>query len=809
MSVDDSARDIKLLKKEYKNPPRKYYPYTYFEPSSLPVGETEIEKFVSECHKNKIGCIIPCLPKKLKPSVNVFLDAADLYEKLADIAAREHIKVGFKLEKIYEESIFSEDSPVPETIREEIKTKVLIMGEYYCDSEEHIVRIPDAENLMAVTAFDEDHNDSINLTYEIENGTIDYQLPPGNWTLKEYFCLPEDKDNINSANSVNKLNYRHCKTFINIVFELMGDIVKKRLGKEISVLQMSDICFDAHNRRNWDKDFNRVFLSEFNIDPTGLYDALFYDIGEKTTHVKTLFMTCRAKMLSDGIIKALRDFSDEYNIELIYDLVEPKLPSCSWLMGDSLANQKFCACAVLDKAYMYGINSVRLSSSAAVNFGLDRTMCQLFEDYSKPMTDVLFKDAMNAYAMGADLLLTHPQKLDSVSAADRKKYGILKNSTRRAFCSFASKAQSLLCGGDRICDIAVLYPIYSMHSRVFLYHTPDRNFEYPDPGVCNDYMILLNSLSSFCSQDSILLHPETLNISCRISPGRLELNSDGKAKSGFKIIIIPGTTVIDLENILKIKEFYDNGGKIIATVCLPSFAAGYDPGKENDPNENDGFMRGEQYGTDDDIKVRDAVKHIFGEDAVRSNLIRHHFYNKNDRGGEAYFIPASKTDIDGSFYTDERFLKKVINSFKIPLDVFMSNLIENPLSDGFNGSFPVFSSLGLNERIPYGGVISHIHKSRENTEIFYFANTTVNDYHGYVYLKGALRPEFTDPVKAVRKKFVYRYVNYLGQIYTAIGLKLEAGSSVFIISPRSNEKYIRRINDVPVISSYECNFLTE
>lgn len=793
------------LKKSFKHPQRDSFIYTYFEPKSLPVSRQILDKFINNCKKNKISCIIPCLPKDTVPSGRVFSDAADMYELLINVASKEKIKIGFNLEKIYETSFFSNDCPVPEKVREELRAKVLVMREYYCEPQEHIYRDIDTKTLMAITALDEEYCDSVHLYEHIKDSFLDFTLPQGNRIVKEYHCVSENEDSLYSTPSLNKLNFRCCKTFISTLFDLMGKRVNKHLGGAISLIHMSDICFDAPNRRNWDIEFNQKFENETNIDPKPLYDALFYNIGEQTPHIKTMFMSVRAKMLKDGIIRALEEFSNQSRMELIYDLCEPKLSSCSWITGDALSNQSVSACAVFDKAYMYGINSVKLSSSASVNYCLPRVCCELFGQYCKTSLDIIYNDAMNAFAMGANLLLTHLPEVEELSDINRKNYGIFrKHKFRKAFCTFCARAQSLLAGGEQVTDIAVLYPIYSMHSNVFLYHSPENKFEYPDFDSHNDYMTLLHTLSTYCAQNAILLHPETLNSSCKNEGNTISLFTKEEKSAEFKIVFIPGTSVIDLENLIKIKNFFDRGGKVVATVCLPSFAAEYHPdSKVND----DDFFGIKSALTREDCEVREIIKHIFGNDATNPNLIRQQFYNRNENGGEAYFITASKTAVDGSFYTDENSIKRIIGSFDIPQDIYMSNL-HAPMSNGFNESYPVFSTLGLNTRVPDGGIINHIHKSRNGNEIYYFSNTTVNMYSGYVFMRGMLKPEFFNPLKNKKKRLPYRYVCHMNTIYTAVLMELEAGSSLFAISPPSPPESILQKSIYPIIDSFEYNFLT-
>ena len=71
---------------------------------------------------------------------------------------------------------------------------------------------------------------------------------------------------------------------------------------------------------------------------------------------------------------------------------ETKLPACSWLSGDALANEVFSPCAVQEKAYLYGLNSTYLAASAADNYDSKFVACEMFRDYARINAGIVFKE---------------------------------------------------------------------------------------------------------------------------------------------------------------------------------------------------------------------------------------------------------------------------------------------------------------------------------------------------------------------------------------------------------------------------------
>ena len=771
--------------------------YVFFEPDSLPVKKQQLEDFVNDCKKNRIDCIIPCLSGVSEASGASFALISDFYRDLLCLAEKKGVHVGLSIDKLIEDCFF-EDSTVDERTKRLICSKILNQREYYCTECEHVSMDLNETTVMSVSVFDEENGESIDIYDSLQNGRVEYDPPVGNWVVNAYTC---DYDNIvggDTRRSVNKLDFDASKRFLDIVLDALGEDVKHHLGKTLSVLYMNDICFDSPNRRNWSDSFNEKFMKMFHFDPKPYYNCLFYSVGEKTAHLKALFMACRAKMLSDGIFKALDTFACENSLELINSITEPKLADCSWLVGDALLNFSHSSCALLDKAYMYGINSLNLASSAGENFGLEDIFCELYGDYHKISPKIMFKDTINAYSRGCTRLLAHvPEQMSQDSK---------ENFSTKRLLELNARCRNMLGGGSRVSDIAILYPIDSMHSEVFLYQTKEHGFEYPNIMQDNDYMTVINMLSYFCGQDSMLIHPSVMNSSCSVSGNKLCMKTDS-GENSFGVIMLPGISVISIDNLRLIKQFYDNGGKIIATGRLPRFAAEYHTDLEKGPDEND-FMRQNKYGTELDIEVRETISHIFGSETAIQSKIMQYYHNQNQNGGEAYFICSSKTTSDGTLFCDEKLLKRVLYSFDLPLDVYMSGLPEQMGYDALGDIYPNFSRLGLSVTFPGGGEVNRLHKKRGDMDIYFFSNTTDSKYNGHAFIKGSISPIALDPISGRRKKIGYRYVEYKNEVYTAVSLELESCECVFILSLGNNPSKIKTRN-IPRIKSIEHNFLTQ
>lgn len=770
----------------------KHRLFLFYDMETFPPAESAVEQFVNRCAENGIGCIFPRLPAGLIPSAEVFEGLRDFYEVLVLAATRKGIKIGFHLEPTVEQSFYL--SPYAEDVAH-TRTRTLIRRQYFCDPKEQLYLQLHKGTPMSVMAYDDEHTDMIDLSPYLKDGTVSYTLPDGNWTVEEYLCTSEPQYGEPPIHTCNILSYDDSTDYLGALFSAMGQGLRAALGNVVSQIFVSDICFHAPNRRNWDERFNRVFEARFGFDPSPYYPALYHFIGERTPHIKSQFMACRAEMLRSGYLAALKAFADRHGLRLTTAMAEPKLPACSWLNGDTLANSLYSPCAVQEKAYLYGLNSTHLAASAADNYGSKYVTCELFRDYAKLSSQIVYKDAMNAFGHGANQLMAHWGSAVTIEGArrrrsDRFRMDVLGQEGKFTFSAFVSRVQTLLRGGSRINDIAMLYPIYALHDKVYFYEAPvSRGFEYPNtPFSCN-YMTVMNTISTYVGQDITLLHPEMVNTICSTEDGVLYLKNPFQTQK-FRILILPGADMVSLDNLRLIKKFYDEGGKLIATGALPHFAFEYHVDDETpDPNDFMGLMG---YGTPNDREVRSIVRHIFGDEALNPGIIKEYFHNSNENGGEAYYISPHRTAADGTELTDCVTLNNILQSFQVPLDMYMPEMPRFECIGAFNNSHNEFIRLGLGDFVPGGGMISRIHKQRGDLHIYFFANTTNRDYRDTVYMRGIHSFDHWDPHTGATNRLRSHYVRYRGEVYTRTSLHVEAEHAVFLIS-RPDKKHAARV----------------
>jgi len=746
--------EYSFLKEQFFDPDPKYRLSIFFDAKKTDAAQ-DAANFVASCEGRDAGCIIPRI------SDDRYLEPYELehfrntYTAMLETARDRGLEIAFNLEGAIEDAIISSES---EDFNEnEIRSKVLVRREYFCSDKED-VKMPLRQGArMSLVAVNDYTNEIIDLREFVKGNTLEWTAPYGNWIIYEFLCVDDEE-----RNYANVLNHKASYKYIKSAYSLFEDIFEDYIPDVLSVLSYSDLCFSSINRRDWDPSFNEVFENRFGFDPAPYYPALFSSNIKDAEHYKALFFECRAQMFLDGMLKALSEFANEKGLRLVGNVSEPKLSACSFVNGDALLDGLYAPGALLDKAYMYGTNSITVAAAASYNFGNDRVSCELFRDYYKISKRIMYNDTLNAYARGANLMLAH---MPIVNDEEENESAFVKSETlpewQTEFACFTSRTQALLRGGTHVSDIGLLYPIYTIHSKVNFYTLPASDgFEYPSTNENLDYMTIVSMITMFSGHDLTLIHPEAMNNFCSVDNGTLILNN-GKRTEKLKVIILPCTEIVSIGNMRLLLEFYRSGGHLIATGELPSKAFELD-------------------GTDKEIL--EISREIFGDDAVNPDIMKSFCHNKNENGGEAYFLYFTRTAADGTKMVSTHNLNEALNSFDIPFDMYLPDMPRLQCTGALNNHYYEFKRLGLNYYIPGGGMLNHIHKRHGNINVYYFSNTTDVDYESFVLLKGALSPEEWNPHTVEIRPLEFRYVKWKGEIYTRIDLKIRHSTSIFIIS---------------------------
>lgn len=670
----------------------------------------------------------------------------EFYSKLLPASAEYGLPVAFTLADCIQQTVLLAEDAVWEY---NIRSRKLVRHTHYCNQDEAVNWQIFPGKLLSVVAYNEDRDEVIDLREYIEDDKVVYNCPRGNWRIVQYVSMPD-----HDGNRPNILSRASSDAYINAAYTLFADVFDGYMGTTVTHLYYSSLAFKAINRHDWSDDFNEIFEARYGFDPAPYYPYLFTPGSKNAPRYKALFSDCRARMLRDGFIAAAEAFADANSLNLIGVLSGSKSTQCSPITGDALLNNTATPGAVLDMGYLYGINSVKVAAGAAFGRAKRDIFVELYRNYQECNFDIMMRDAAHAFARGANLPALH---LPVPTATNHDQSSRLLR--------FTAAMRTCLKGGCQVSDIAVIYPIYYLHSCVNMYSADIEGFEYPDTPSDADYMSVINSICLCAGHDVTLLHPDVIARSARAENDLLRLTGVSD-EGGFRVVVIPSQKIASLACMRVLRDYFDAGGRLIATGELPTQAFEYDPA---DPDKNDKEMR-------------EISEHIFGKDALDSSIIKTHCENTNPAGGRALFLYFSKTGIDGVSMVSSLDLRRALSAFKIGYDVFAPQMPKYETTGALNASFNEYTRLGLHKHLPDGGMFSHIHKRVDTKDIYYFANTANRVSHTPIFIRGAHVPLCYDPETGAKWHEEYEYVSVCGKVYTRFEISMKPTTFLVVVS---------------------------
>jgi hypothetical protein len=275
--------------------------------------------------------------------------------------------------------------------------------------------------------------------------------------------------------------------------------------------------------------------------------------------------------------------------------------------------------------------------------------------------------------------------------------------------------------GRHVADIAVLYPIATLQAG----HRLDGPLGFYKGGATipeADYVDVGELLATQLARDYTFIHPEVLDEKCRLEKDSLVLDNKINREE-FKVLIVPGHKTIAWSNLKRIEQFYDNGGKVIATGTLPSKSA--------------------EFGRDADVQGTIAALFADGKNPAQNNNGPR--VTKNASGGTAVFLPQATADS----------LRKALDDALAVYDV----------------------------EFEPGKELRYIHKVVGGKHVFFFANLQKQPINGRVRLRdGKENVEAWNPHTGKISKLPHARAKEGASDVTEFTLELAPIESIFVVA---------------------------
>ncbi len=455
-----------------------------------------------------------------------------------------------------------------------------------------------------------------------DNGVIlkDVPLLSGTQTIMIFMCVKDQSDTV-----VDYLEPEAVSKFISEVHQKYYDRFSADFGTVIDSAFYDEprmwgtSCDDTVNTMNcrmWTARYNKKFESRFGISPIKYYPALWYDIGDYTQTARNLLFGFRADLFAEGYLKTINDWCGKHGgIKLQGHIEGEESINPTGGCGDLIKVFKYQDIPGIDEVFAYqrsdgtygrSSKAFKIVSSSAYNYDKELVMTETngasgqgdLLDLSRSVYR-LYKEAFDQLAKGINNFVPHAIVADMrqtfyMPDLSHKNVGPPDYASElNRYNNFIGRCQLLLQGGRHIADIAMLYPIASLQAgfRFDSGYSPYRSAgAEPMPEI--DYMHVGDLLSLGIRRDFTYLHPEVIMEKCDILGNTFCLKNQVNYEA-FNVVIIPGGKVISADVLLKIKQFYDQGGKVIFTKCLPVKSS--EPGRDPEVIEAVNTMLGKYF----------------------------------------------------------------------------------------------------------------------------------------------------------------------------------------------------------------------
>ena len=597
--------------------------------------------------------------------------------------------------------------------------------------------IPDGIYMGAVL-MNLDTHDLIDVSSSGKAGHLITTVPKGNWKAMAFY-LVEGK-----AAVVDYLDPKAMTAYMSLTYDRYAQYLGKYFGNIITQTFYDEPSMH-HADRMWTPDFNAAFQKRYGYSPMKYYPALWYDIGPQTDAARDALFGFRATLYEENYIKRLNDWCAQHSLQFggHTDQEEPANPTP--LTGDLIKMFKYQTIPTIDDIWWYGRSNIsyKIVTSSGFNYDHRLIRAETYAAYAGLTAKIAFQVAMDQYAMGINSQV--PARTVQPQRAELNDY--------------VGRLSYMLQGGRHVADVAVLYPIDSLHAE---YHTlggqtfPLTGDEKAPqimeaayareggdaPG--SDYQAVGEDLFRASRVDYTYLHPEVLVENATVGHGTLTLNNK-ENREEYKVLILPAGDVVSAAAARKIKDFYDQGGAVIATERLPTHSSEF--GKDREVQQ----AMADIFGVAQNEPLKADVKRV----QDRQNFYVFWYYvKKNAAGGQAYYIPNTHQ------WLLDAILKMALPQRDVTFDA--------PLGELRAGN-------------EYQGALTYIHKVKDDRDVYFFANSSPKDIDTKVTLRGRKTLTLWNPHTGTQEPVEATSSGTDADPTTTVHLKLASVTSAFLV----------------------------
>lgn len=638
--------------------------------------------------------------------------------------------------------------------------------------------------LQAAVAMNLDTFERVNIRNCVDaEGNVVWDAPEGNWKVFLFVCVSDPHG------LVDYMSPDAVKKFFSLTYDVFYEKFKKNFGTTITAFFFDDITnTQTEGSRNWALEFNDKYRALFGQDPDLDYPALFYPIGDETPSARFRLWTTRNRLFGDGYPGMVKKWREERGLDVV-STGHPQGPYVIQpvdMSSDAMAAHRGCDAVLFDSIHYYGHgrDGFKIPTSAAFNYDFPFCFVEIYGNYRNGSFDksMMLRSAMEIYARGGNVMLPHGIWTDTenvyippeISWRNPKLEGFLPT-----YGEFVSRNSLLMQGGRHVADFGVLYPVDNLKA-FFHFQFKFIADDYPY-GVLlpreTDYLAVGSQLTTRIWRDFTFVHPDIVDekLTIKEKDGQTLLRLDNASNwEEYRCFVVPGADVISWKNLEKLADFYDAGGKLLATTRLPSMAS-----------------EGVEY----NAKVQETIKRIFGIDPLTQAL-----RDAIETGQEDIVLPANFVNCREINKAGEYVQKLAENTIAYEDSIYRDRavFVPRPTTENLQAAcdylVPVpdvavkpldgttIPTLNVVPRweYPEDGIFQYMHKVKNGLDAYYFANSA----NAPAKFSAGLRGEFDaletwDPLTGEIKPIKSTFDSERG--VTTVKLELEPIESVYVV----------------------------
>lgn len=439
-------------------------------------------------------------------------------------------------------------------------------------------------------------------------GSVAWTAPQGKWRLMAFYLEPSQG---RDGGLVDLMSHDAIRTWIEEVHEKYYKLGPEHFGTTIDSFY-SDHEGDYGRRIAWTPKFFETFQKMKGYDMRRYLPALMFDSGKITPKVRCDYLDVVSELYTNNYFKQVSDWCERHNIKISGHAWEETLISEAAAVGDLQRIMRAWPWPGVDSLHDLGRwpRDLKVAGSVAhfrgTRFTVENQGVQGGESYLDMQKMRLGTNMLGVW--GTSLFIPHafnyhPSRIEFPSDwfFHQPYWKYFKH-----YADYARRIAYMNDGGRHYAGILLFQPTETAWANAEPNFAPAPDWDSnPLPKINLYYGDLMNrmaqELRDFDVADSYFLNQAKL---------------DGKsltlANESYRVVVLPPLTTVRRATMRKLREFYEQGGVVVAVNMLPA----------------DSMEEGRN-----DAQVMADVKAIFGTVGAQAFAAR-----ANAAGGKAYFI---------------------------------------------------------------------------------------------------------------------------------------------------------------------------